>query len=971
MSQARATQVPFYIHISYLFVGLLLSFALLSSWQQYQTTTRMLKQTADQQFRLAVESATEEIREIYHSGARSSELMAQHELMRARTLDERLQALPYLVASLRHNPILTAQYIGYDTGDFFMVRTYGQNKVLQQRFQPPVGTEWIVQSITYPQGQLRGEYLFFDQDLHLLEQRVDERYRFDPRLRDWYQVHGQPQTLKVTAPYFFASSGQTGITFSRLAANHKAVVGSDVRLERINTFLLRHKITPDTRLALLDSQQRVLASQKGVPELTRGSDGQWRLPELSHYDPNVLLSLLGQQTGHAGSASTFANGQGEQWEGMVQPLRLPGMPDMTLAMATPHAELMADAVSERNRGILVSLGLLAFGVLMAIWLSHKASRPINALSDEVQKIEQFQFDEPLHVRSNIREIARLADGLGSMKQTIHRFMSLSQALASERNFGQLLARILNELGAVSLAEGGVIFITSADGQALEAAQYFWQGPAQPADEHSQLIALASEHAVASALREGETLCRLSPAQFTQDFPLLPATERELTQLTLPLRNRDGALVGVLALALDEAKRPSAELLAFVETIAATAAVAVDTQRLINEQKTLLEAFIQLIAGAIDAKSPYTGGHCQRVPELTKMLARAAERQTQGPFAGFSLSEAQWEELHIAAWLHDCGKVTTPEYVVDKATKLETLYDRIHEVRMRFEVLKRDAELAYWQGVAAGGDVPVLQAELAAQLAALDDDFAFVAACNEGGEFMAPEKITRLQQIAQRTWRRTLSDRVGIAHEEKQRKARSPEPALPVLEPLLADRPEHLIERGAREQLAADNPWGFKVNVPEALYNRGELYNLSVARGTLSSEERYKINEHIIQTIIMLEKLPFPRHLRQVPEIAGGHHEKMDGTGYPKRLRREEMSVPARMMAMADIFEALTAVDRPYKKGKTLSEALKIMSFMVKDQHIDAELFALFLQEGIYRQYAERFMQAEQIDEVDIQQYMPA
>lgn len=237
--------------------------------------------------------------------------------------------------------------------------------------------------------------------------------------------------------------------------------------------------------------------------------------------------------------------------------------------------------------------------------------------------------------------------------------------------------------------------------------------------------------------------------------------------------------------------------------------------------------------------------------------------------------------------------------------------------------------------------------------------------------MAPEKITRLQQIAQRTWRRTLSDRVGIAHEEKQRKARSPEPALPVLEPLLADRPEHLIERGAREQLAADNPWGFKVNVPEALYNRGELYNLSVARGTLSSEERYKINEHIIQTIIMLEKLPFPRHLRQVPEIAGGHHEKMDGTGYPKRLRREEMSVPARMMAMADIFEALTAVDRPYKKGKTLSEALKIMSFMVKDQHIDAELFALFLQEGIYRQYAERFMQAEQIDEVDIQQYMPA
>ena len=187
--------------------------------------------------------------------------------------------------------------------------------------------------------------------------------------------------------------------------------------------------------------------------------------------------------------------------------------------------------------------------------------------------------------------------------------------------------------------------------------------------------------------------------------------------------------------------------------------------------------------------------------------------------------------------------------------------------------------------------------------------------------------------------------------------------------MLADKPEHLFPRGPREQMAADNPWGFKVSVPQYLYNRGELYNLSVGRGTLAEEERYKINEHIIQTIIMLEKLPFPRHLRRVPEIAGGHHEKMDGSGYPKRLTREEMSVPARMMAIADIFEALTAVDRPYKKGKTLSEAIKIMGFMRKDQHIDADLFALFLRSGVYRDYAERYMPRELIDDVDITAYL--
>src|SRR5690606_1490606 len=280
----------------------------------------------------------------------------------------------------------------------------------------------------------------------------------------------------------------------------------------------------------------------------------------------------------------------------------------------------------------------------------------------------------------------------------------------------------------------------------------------------------------------------------------------------------------------------------------------------------------------------------------------------------------WEAVHVASWLHDCGKVTTPEYIVDKATKLETIYDRIHEVRIRFEVLKRDAEIACLKAVAAGEAEPAATARLAAGLKQLDDDFAFVATCNEGGEFMAPEKIDRLKAIGQRTWMRTLDDRIGIAYEERARKACTPAPALPARESLLADKPEHLFERRPHDRMPEDNKWGFRMSVPELLYNKGELYNLSVARGTLSEEERYKINEHIVQTLIMLGQLPFPQHLRGVPEIAGGHHEKMDGTGYPKRLTREQMSPVARMMAIADIFEALTAADRPYKKGKLLSEA---------------------------------------------------
>ncbi|MBM5572725.1 MULTISPECIES: HD domain-containing phosphohydrolase [Deefgea] len=969
MPHNSQNKVPFYIHIAYLFIALLLGFALLSGWNQYQATSVILKQSADRQFRLTAQAALEEVEGIYKSGALTTQLLAQQRLMYAKTLAERLDSLGFISTSLSNNPAVGAQFIGYDTGDFFMVSMYRGHAAIQKRFNPPNGTRWIVQSITHPAGQIRGEYLFYDDQLKLIEQRIDPNYQYDPRVRDWYKAKATPGQLIVGQPYYFASSGLVGITFSQQTSNQLAVAGSDLQLARINEFLLQHQVTPDTRLALLDHNERVIASHSGTPKLITEADGQSRLPKLFSYDAPVLKAFLNMPQGKADNASTFASEHGEAWEGLARTIQLPNMSQMQLVMAVPHRELLAAAIEERNRSLLMSLLLIVLGVLVAIWLARKASNPINALTEEIQKIEQFQFDDPVQVETNISEIARLASSLGDMKTTIHRFMELSQALAAESNFGRLLARILDELGAVSLAEGGVIYIHHDDGHYLEAAQYFWQSKAQTSPEHVATIDLNGEHIVAQALRNDEVLRSVSPDTFHHAFPLLPATEKNFTQLTLPLRNRDGTLVGALALLIDESRKPSADLLAFVQTIAATAAVAVDTQRLVNEQKILLEAFIQLIAGAIDAKSPYTGGHCQRVPELTKMLARAAQTQTTGPFADFVLSEEQWEELHIAAWLHDCGKVTTPEYVVDKATKLETLYDRIHEIRMRFEVLKRDAEIRCWQGIAEGGDANALKTQLAQELATLDDEFSFIATCNEGGELMAPEKLEKLKQIASRTWLRTLPDRIGIAHEEKERKAREAEAPLPVIEALLADKPEHILIRSERDKLAEDNPWGFKVKTPEHMYNRGELYNLSVARGTLSEEERYKINEHIIQTIIMLEKLPFPRHLRRVPEIAGGHHEKMDGTGYPKRLKRDEMSYPARMMAIADIFEALTAIDRPYKKGKTLSEAIKIMGFMIKDQHIDPEIFSLFLSEGLHLEYAQRFMQPEQIDEVDITPYL--
>ena len=310
-------------------------------------------------------------------------------------------------------------------------------------------------------------------------------------------------------------------------------------------------------------------------------------------------------------------------------------------------------------------------------------------------------------------------------------------------------------------------------------------------------------------------------------------------LNLPLQNRQGDVIGVLELvnARDNAGQVAAfrpEVVSYVSAISSEAAIALDNRRLLKAQKELLDSFIQLIAGAIDAKSPYTSGHCQRVPELARMLAEAAQESHAEPFKDFALSQEQWHELHIASWLHDCGKVTTPEYVVDKATKLECIYNRIHEIRMRFEVLWRDAELAYYKALAAEErDKTALRQQLNVRLQQIQDDFAFVAECNIGGEFMAEERLQRLRKIALQRWLRHLDDRCGLSDDELGRKQHSPQAVLPVEEFILADKAEHIVPRDAAGKPFGDNPYDFRMEIPRHEFNFGELHNLSVPRGTLT------------------------------------------------------------------------------------------------------------------------------------------
>ncbi len=518
-------------------------------------------------------------------------------------------------------------------------------------------------------------------------------------------------------------------------------------------------------------------------------------------------------------------------------------------------------------------------------------------------------------------------------QRLQVLFKVGVALSAEKNRDRLMELILLEAKELCNADGGTLYIREDHDLKFEIMRSDTLGIALGGTT-GELITLPplpllhpksgaqNLHNVATAAANLKRSFNIIDAYDEEGFDFTGTKAfdannnyRSKSFLTIPLVNQEDFVIGVLQLlnakdpATGELTHFTAEQQNIVEALASQAGVALDNQLLLDGQRELLESFIKMIASAIDAKSPYTGGHCERVPILTLMIVDSLCREQQGHFADFALSKEEWYELQIAAWLHDCGKVTTPVHVMDKSTKLETIFDRIELIRARFETLKREVVIEYLTELQReGADAVALATHRDQRLEQLDADLAFLEVANVGGEFMSPDKQARVREIGARPF----------------------------------------FQGGERRTLLSED----------------EQANLLISRGTLTEEERVVINGHMVQTIKMLEALPFPRNLKKVPEYAGGHHEKMDGTGYPRGLYAGDMSVPARAMAIADVFEALTAQDRPYKSGKSLSEAMRIMGFMKRDNHLDPDLFDHFVRSGIYRVYAERFLPPELIDEVD-------
>jgi hypothetical protein len=942
--------------------------------QTYRGVRAILGTVAFDETRYIRDALAEKVESVFQPAESQLALLAFSDLSQSSNLGLRLAELPAILDDLNRNKLIDASFVGYPNGEFILFRPL-RDAAGRALFNAPAGAALLVQSLALDSADVMlGTYLFYDADGHLLDTVAKPDYRFDPRTRPWYKAVGEGDESIVTTPYPFFTTAAVGATMARRSADGAAIVGLDVTLQSIASALASMHITPSSEIAVVNASQQVIGYRDANKMIAPSSDGGLRLATIDELGVPVL----------ARSVTAFGRGEirieGRGWQVLRASIPIRAGQSFTLLIAIPNDELFAAARTIVGQQVVIGLVTLLAAIAIGWWGVRRLTRPLHLLVKETKAIRSFDFSTDTKVPTIVAEVETLARALDTTKATIRKFLEIGNALSMERDLTALLQRVLRETAQLASCDGGVLYLIDKDGQHLEPEIARWHGR-RVVDERTVLpsLPLHSPSIVPEtdgALEQGELVVaqrRLAAAELEAlGLSHTQASEAERTGLVIvPLLNRKQEPLGLLLLiktihAGDAAWSVGSRLRELIRAVSGSAGIAIENRQLLEAQKDLMNALIKLVAGAIDAKSAYTGGHCQRVPVLTRMLAEAACAQKDGPFQHFQLSEEEWEAVDIGSWLHDCGKVTTPEYVVDKATKLETIHDRIHEVRMRFEVLKRDVEIAYWQALAKGGEPDALRERMDAELRALDEDFAFVASCNEGGEFMDPARIERLKRIAARIWRRTLDDRLGTSYEERARKDRTAAPALPVDEPLLADREDHVTPRAPHEMIDKENAWGIRVETPPHKFNRGELYNLSIGRGTLTNEERYIINDHMTQTIMMLESLPLPRHLRAVPEIAGGHHEKMNGTGYPKRLKRDQMSPVARMMAIADVFEALTAADRPYKKAKPLSEAIKIMGFMKKDNHLDPELLDLFLTAGVWKQYAERFLDAAQIDEPNIE-----
>lgn len=922
------------------------------------TLTGMLANNITQALLGKIESS------IYEPALRITNSMSRSALSGVFDREKRLRFVPWLNIFMDNYPIVDGTRVGYKNGDYLVLRRLSGDEKISR--EPPPNSAFML--VIY-EHENNGTTLsvFYDTDMNVLASHSEAgQFNYDPRESSWYRSAMESEEPVETDPIRTPVSGQPAMIFSQKAQNGEAVVGADIVLTRLSVYLEKIRPTPGANIGLFRQNGLAITStQTGAASEGLNAPGVG-----DEMTPILEMGFQEYFAGKRGLDIKF-KALGEAWVLFLEELIHGNQIKNVVVLALPKGEILDESIYFPRRVAYVSLGLLIALSPFLYLYARFIFEPLRKLATLAREVKDNPLIAKERVVSSVAEIQDLSEGMEYMQANIQTLLSITGTINREKDFQSLIVLILDEIMLMTGSDGGAIVLLTNEGDEEKNGMACWNSgqrkrryfPIEP--RHMEELGLPVTGASQSNL--SHDFIERSDPRASSYFIAGGFADSDATQIDVlrePLYDRMDEPLGEFVLArrihtCREFYLP--QQLELAEGLAKTAAIALDNHRLFEKQRELLNSVIQVMAGAIDAKSPHTSRHCARVPVLFQMLLQAACDEKEGPFADFALDANGWEETRIAAWLHDWGKVTTPEFVIDKAMRLDAMYNRIHEIRTRFEVLKRDEEIACLNAILHGGDKAGERAKLQANLLKLDEEFAFIADCNRGTSVTSGDTLARLQLIGSRTWLRTLDKSLGLSREELARMERSSAPGTPAIERLLSDNPEHLIEHPPGSIIPSDNPWGIKITAPRYLYNRGELHNLSIRTGTITAEERYKINDHVTQTIIMLDKVPLPKHLKNVANIAGAHHETMLGTGYPKKLVREEMSWPARMLAVSDIFEALTASDRPYKPYNTLTEALRILESFEKENRIDKDVLELFLRANIPQKYASQHLRPDQND----------
>lgn len=966
---------PLHIHISVVYIVIILFLLCIVGVFNYREAKKNVLFTSLQVFMQLNEDINNSLGHIQNVATTTIAYLYKSPSIESREFADQMKLAPLMGAMLQLHPELSSVVIGYGNGDFFR---FGRANSFSGHAHGPEASsvEYLIRS--YDSATNIQRLICLDRIFNVVEQHEVPYEGYDPRRREWYRQAIATDKVISTKPYFFMTGGYLGKSVAQSSPGKDMVISAAFSLAGVDKLFDGVKSTDYSNLLIFDDEDNVLYYSKLDIAVKKTDIGEHALFTLSELD-----YPLGGNVKNAVAAALFdtpltleVDGEGFVYAVSKLMSSSVGGASYYVAISSPTSAILPNATDLiRRQGVFTLLALLV--AVPVSWLfSRRLSKNLIELSHAAQDARNFSFSIKEPVRSTVSEFTELSMSIFYANRTLKRFLDINTTISMEKDYDKLLDIVLYETMGTVDAVVGILYLLSEDGERLTPAAAKYAFPAgvevDAAAASGFLLSLSPLCIVegdlapylAAAIKGESQITRLARERWPSSYLLDSFDDPQMQLLSAPLVYSD-KVTGVLCLyRRNGGEEPNRDMLSFVGRLSGGAAVAIENHRLLRAQKGLFDAFIRLVAGAIDSKSHYTGGHCQRVPVIARMLAAAVNAADEGAFADFHIDGGGWEVLRVASWLHDCGKIITPEHVVDKATKLETVYNRIHEVRMRFEVLKRDAEIACCRSMLSGEDEKAAKDRLVAECLQLDDDFAFLAKCNIGDEAIGADDLKRLKRIASRTWLRTLSDRLGISEAEKKRKERNPQMAVPAVESVLADRPEHLITRDEGPQASVSGKFDFKIEIPKYKYNLGELANLSIAWGTLTEEERFEVNNHVVQTMLILSHLPFPEEYGDVVGIAGSHHERVDAGGYPRRIGKDEMCVEARIIAIADVFEALTAADRPYKKAKTLSESLGIMSRMASSGHLDPDLFALFIRSGAYRLYAEMYLEGRQIDAVN-------